>query len=115
MEGGNTWYRLARKAQRWAKLNPESWHLMARYTREMSMHARPFSINIVLSRVRWDCALMGKRLRMDNTLAPYIARKLRKEYPLCRDYLMLQEYYYDKQCLENGTGIYEVFQPINIQ
>lgn len=71
----------------WIERNPEAAALLLQYAREMASHGRRFGVKLIAERVRYEMALAGSPLKLNNDMTAYIGRWIAEQNPFVGQYM----------------------------
>lgn len=71
----------------WLGEHPEAAGLLLQYAREMASHGRVFGIKLIAERVRYEMALAGSPLKLNNDMTAYLGRWLVGQDPFLARYI----------------------------
>lgn len=77
------------QAFEWIAENPNVYLMFVRFALDMARVGKPFGINLLRERVRWECTYSydPDDYKFCNTHSPYIARKLIEDYPTLQNFM----------------------------
>ncbi len=84
---------IGERARAWIEANPEAMTLMERYALVAKAAGRRVGARLLVERVRWELMVetRGSKFRINNNVAPYVARALIEKHPDLESVLELRE------------------------
>lgn len=77
------------RAEVWIDENPVAFGMFEQFALELGSKGRKFGINLLRERVRWECTFRWDgEFKICNSFSPYIARRLLKQYPHLKAYMI---------------------------
>lgn len=66
----------------WIQENPQMWAMFQNFARQMLVLKKKFGVQLIVERVRWEAKIKyDGDFKINNSYAPYIARRLMVEIP----------------------------------
>jgi hypothetical protein len=74
---------IGERARAWIDANPEAMSLIERFALQAKHAGRRIGARLLIERVRWELMVetRGSKFRVNNNVAPYVARALIEKHP----------------------------------
>lgn len=78
---------LREAAESWLMDNPEAASLFLQYARELASRGRRFGVKLIAERARYEMALSGTPLKVNNNVTAYVGRWLVSQDPFLAGFI----------------------------